>query len=420
MNKTHLRLSSLAAISMALATGNAIAQDEDFFVRDKYEAVTDRGQSEYDPEAIRSGSWLIRPELGLTAGATSNLFATGQNEVDDFFINAVPSVSINSDWGRNSLGVRGSIDHIEYGDTSSESRTNYSLGADGSVEASSSLSFFGSLQADDLTEPRSNIASLQNANEPVNYTRVGGEAGAQYQSGRLRVGGSVGVQSYDYDDVSVTVGGLPVSQDQDFRDRDEITSRVRVSYAVERDWALFGEIIHGESEYDQQGTVSRDSSSTTFRAGSDFELQSLLRGVIGVGVFNSDFDDPSIGEVEGFSVDGNLQWFVTQLTTVSFGAGREVIDPGLIQTAAAIRTSGSVRADHELRRNLLISGEARYTEFEFENINRADDRWDLRAGATWKVNRNVWVNGSYQLTDQSSNVQDFTDNRLLIGLRIFP
>ena len=108
------------------------------------------------------------------------------------------------------------------------------------------------------------------------------------------------------------------------------------------------------------------------------------------------------------------------MTTVSFGAGREVIDPGLIQTAAAIRTSGSVRADHELRRNLLVSGEARYTEFEFENINRADDRWDLRAGATWKVNRNVWVNGSYQLTDQSSNVQDFTDNRLLIGLRIFP
>ena len=110
----------------------------------------------------------------------------------------------------------------------------------------------------------------------------------------------------------------------------------------------------------------------------------------------------------------------SQLTTISLGAGRIVIDPGLVQSNAAIRTNVSARADHELRRNWVISGEARFTNFDFQNIDRNDDRWNLRAATTWKLNRNIWVNGSYQLTDQSSNVQDFTENRVLIGLRIFP
>jgi hypothetical protein len=108
------------------------------------------------------------------------------------------------------------------------------------------------------------------------------------------------------------------------------------------------------------------------------------------------------------------------LTTLSFGAGRGVIDPGLSQSNAAVRTNVSARADHELRRNVIVSGEARFTNFDFENVDRNDDRWNLRAGATWKVNPNLWVDGSYELTDQSSNVQDFTENRFLVGLRIFP
>ena len=60
------------------------------------------------------------------------------------------------------------------------------------------------------------------------------------------------------------------------------------------------------------------------------------------------------------------------------------------------------------------------TQFEFENFARSDDRWNFRASTTWKVNRNLWVDGSYELTDQTSDVQDFSENRFLVGLRIFP
>ena len=111
---------------------------------------------------------------------------------------------------------------------------------------------------------------------------------------------------------------------------------------------------------------------------------------------------------------------MTQLTTLSGGAQRNVIDPGLVLSNAAIETTVSARADHELRRNLILTGETQFTNFDFENIDRDDDRITARVGATWKINPNIWLDGSYELTDQSSNVQDFSENRVLFGLRIFP
>lgn len=411
---------AFALIGVLATSGPAHAQGEDFFVRDKYQAVTARSQSEYDPIRIRSGGFEISPEVRFNAGFTDNLFATDQNQVDDFFVGIIPSIDFNSTWSRHALGFGGRIDHIEYGDVDSESRTNLMLNANGGLDVTSEFTLFGNFLFDDLTEPRSNVSSVQNASEPVEYTRAGGEVGANYQAGRLRVNAGVGLVSTDYDDVELDTGLI---QDQDFRDNDTLSAKLRVAYAVQRDWAVFTEVNRREAEYDPPSvfsSITRDFTDTSVRAGLDFELQALIRGDVGIGYFQSEFDEPTFPDVDGLSVDANMQWFITQLTTLNFSAGRSIFDPGLVQTSGAVRTNVSARADHELRRNILVSGEVAFTNFEFENFARSDDRWSLRTSATWKVNRNLWLDGSYRLTDQSSTVQDFTENRLLFGLRIFP
>jgi len=421
MTNSDIKFGALLALSFALGTGTVAAQeDEDFFIRDKYEAVTERAQPEFDPLPVRVGAFEARPELGFSAGFTDNLFAVGVNEIDDTFVGFAPQVELDSTWSRHALGFRAVLDHLEYSDISSESRTNFGLGADGRIDASSNVSLFGSVRFDDLTEPRSNIASLQNASEPVEYSRVGGEAGFLYESGRIKFRTALGLETFDFDDIELN-GGL--IQDQDFRDRDETTLSGRLSYAVERDWAVFGEVIRTENDYDPPNifnAFNRDSQGTIARVGTDFELSSLMRGDIGIGYQQYEYDDPAFEDVDGLSVAANLQWFVTQLTTITGGAQRTVIDPGLVLSNAAIESSVSARADHELRRNVILTGEARFTNFDFESINRDDDRFTAKVGATWKVNPNIWLDGSYELTDQSSNVQDFTENRVLFGLRIFP
>lgn len=421
MTKYSIKCSVLVAMGIALGTGAVAAQeDEDFFIRNKYEAVTDRAQPEFDPLPIRVGAFEARPEVNFAAGFTSNLFAVSDNEVDDTFIGVAPKLSLDSTWSRHALNLSGVVDHLEYSDTDSESRTNLSLLADGRIDASNAVTIFGAAQFDDLVEPRSNIASLVGAAEPVEFSRSGGEVGLQYQTGRLRVRGAVGLLNFDFEDVELNNG---LVQDQDFRDRDQTSITGRLSYAVERDWAIFAEATRTENDYDPPNifnAFNRDSTGTIVRVGTDFELRSLLRGDIGIGYQQYEYDDVLFEDVDGLSVEGNLQWFVTQLTTVSAGARRAVIDPGLVVTNAAVESSLNVRADHELRRNVILTGETRFTNFDFENINRDDDRINVRLGATWKMNPNIWLDSSYELTDQSSNVQDFSENRFLIGLRIFP
>jgi len=421
MTNSDIKYGALLALSFTMGTGTVAAQDgEDFFIRDKYEAVTERVQEEFDPLPVRIGAFEARPEVNFSAGFTDNLFASTADEIDDSFVGFAPTVDLTSTWSRHALGVSATLDHLEYSDTDSESRTNLVLGADGRIDASQTVALFGSAGIEDLTEPRSNIASLQNAAEPVEFSRARGEAGIQYESGRIKARGAFGFATLDYDDIELSNGLI---QDQDFRDRDETRLEGRFSYAVERDWALFAEAIYAENDYDPPNIFNaqnRDSQGTTVRVGSDFELASLLRGDIGIGYQQFEYDDPSFETVDGLSVAGNLQWFVTQLTTVSGGAQRNVIDPGLVLSNAAVETTVSARADHELRRNLIISGETNFTNFDFENIDRNDDRFTAKVGATWKINPNIWLDGSYELTDQSSNVQDFSENRVLFGLRIFP
>ncbi len=421
MSIRKFRFGAVIALSVALGASGALAQDdEDFFVRDKYQAVTDRPQPEYDPRAVRVGTFEAQPEIRFSSGITDNLFATSTNETDDTFVGFSPSLDLRSTWARHALAFDATLDHLEYSDVSSESRTNFGVGANGRLDASASLSLVGALQLRDLTEPRSNIASVQNAAEPVEFTSTGGEAGFDYQSGRVKLRGRLAYQSFDFDDIELN-GGL--IQDQDFRDHDETIVSGRASFAVERDWALFIEAIHAQYDYDPPSifnAFNRDYQSSIVRVGADFELTSLLRGDIGAGYQLTEYDDPFFENVEGVSVAGNLQWFVTQLTTVTAGVSRDVIDPGLVLSNAAVESSILLRADHELRRNFILTGETRFTNFDFESIARDDDRFSAKFGATWKINPNMWLDGSYELTDQSSNVQDFTENRVLVGLRIFP
>ena len=111
---------------------------------------------------------------------------------------------------------------------------------------------------------------------------------------------------------------------------------------------------------------------------------------------------------------------LTDSTTLSAEAGRSVIDPGLALTNAAIETGASVRLEQGLTPKFFLSGEAGFTQYAFETIDRDDDRLELRVGANWKINPSIWLEGGYEVIDQTSDVQAFTDNRMMLKMRIFP
>lgn len=415
------------AASLAVSTsflGAQAQEDDSFFARGRYTAVAERQQPEFDPEPLRAGAWQYRPELEAGIGYTSNLFATTDNEVDDFFGVLAPRLNGRSDWTRHELGFDLFARHTEYFDTGDDSNTAYGASANGRLDVNSRFSLTGGARAETFFEPRTAISNLPDALEPVEANRVGAEVGGNYEFGRVQLRGRIGIDTYDYEDVQRRSGG---TADQDFRDRDETVGTLRAAYAFERDWAVFAEARLIDRSYDNNTVTgetetpfNRDSQGTVFLIGTDFELPVLLRGEFAIGFQSFEYDDARFSDVDGLSVDARVQWFVSQLTTLTADANRSVIDPGLFGEASATETRLALRADHELLRNLILFGQIGMANYEFENLNRDDDRFDLGAGLTYKLNKRAWVETAYRYVNQDSDVQDFTDNRLTVTLKLFP
>ena len=124
-------------------------------------------------------------------------------------------------------------------------------------------------------------------------------------------------------------------------------------------------------------------------AGANFELSNVTRGEIGVGYLRQSYDDPAFKDIEGFGARGQVEWFPTQLTTVTFTASRVIEDSGIPGSAGYINTSLGAQIDHELLRNVILTGQLAWGDDDYDTLDREDKR--LRAGvsATYLLNRGV-------------------------------
>ena len=311
-------------------------------------------------------------------------------------------------------------DHREYSDLSDESRTNLKIKLRGRLDLGEKTSLVVQLSGVDETEDRLNPSNVPSSLEPNEFTRIGGSIGLGHQAGRVQVQTKLGFASYDFDDAELE-GDL--FQDQDFRDRDEFTATGRAAYAVSPSNAVYAQAKLVQADYAAPNVFNafnRDHTGTVFMVGTDFELGDQMRGDLGLGYQHYAYDDAAFEDISDFAFAGHIDWQLADRTTLSVDAERVVIDPGVALSNAAIETGGRVRLEQGLTSKLSLNGEAGFAQYAYETIDRDDDRVDLQIGAHWKINPSIWLEGGYQVIDQTSDVQSFTDNRALLKMRIFP
>jgi hypothetical protein len=59
-------------------------------------------------------------------------------------------------------------------------------------------------------------------------------------------------------------------------------------------------------------------------------------------------------------------------------------------------TSAQLQVDHELRRNILLQGLAGFTNASYFQQGGNQNEFSVGANATWLINRNMRLTGSYQ------------------------
>jgi hypothetical protein len=411
------------ALSTAVATMAvpvALAQSADNpFLRGRYTAVTERPQPDFDPEVVRAGAFEIWSSLSLSAEYNDNIFASETNEESDTILRVRPQVDVRSNWSSHQLNAGVAVDHKEYASNDSETVTDYSAYVGGRLDVQRSFSLNGRVNTAHITEERYEPASASSA-EPAQYDVLGANVGASYQRDRLQLSGTVGTREEDFDSAF------------NFRDVTDTFYSGRAAYAISPDVAFFVQGRQDDFDYDQIGTdPSRDGKRTTLQLGTSFELAAPFRGEIAIGSVEDDKD--ARPDTDGLSVDGQLMWFPTQLTTVTFNASRGVFDPGLVTSASATRTNFSVHADHELLRNVVLFGTVGFGTYEFEGtvvgppvreFDREDEFTDVALGAGYKLNKHARIDAGYRLHSQDSSGLDadrnLDQNIFSISLKLFP
>lgn len=409
--------SAVCALAAAAVATPADAQ-QGSFVRDHNKSVHERAVDEHMPLGIHTGSFLMLPRLDLGVEFNDNIYAATSNETDDTIFTVAPSVEFDSQWSVHRLNLYGGVVSRNFMDASDDNVTDWRLGADGQLDIRRDTYATGHLFTGRTHEPRNTASGPANLREPIEYKYTNFGAALVHDVNRLR--GSLGFDfnKFDYKDGQIIAG--PVF-DQDFRDHDALDVTGRLDYAISPDTALFGSVTHRTRDY-KISTPDRDSEGWRYLVGANFDLSANLRGEVGVGYQNTSYDNPAFRDVDGFTANGRVEWFPTQLTTLTFTGVRDTIESDVNGASSIDRTGASARIDHELRRDIVLNGEFEYNQDDYQAVDRQDDISRGELGVDWYVNRLVTAGAAYQHTTQNSSGlnrnRDFDVNQVMFTISL--
>lgn len=378
--------------------------------------VKERKRPELDPVGLRQGNVFFYPSISVAEAYVSNVFATENNETDDFVTYVTPALNVQSmgtegSWWaavKADVGLYASETDENFVDGSARVGARYDVIADGTVD--------GSLGYARLHEDRSSPDDA-GGSEPTVYYRGDANAGYTHRFNRLNAGIGLVARHFDYDDTDI-VGG---SRDNSDRNRLETEEAVRLGYEVSPDMEVFGRgaLIQWtyEDDTDRNG-IDRNANGYRVDAGVSANLTGLLTVEATVGYLTMDYDDDNLSSTEGVAAGVRAIWNVTRLTTITATLDREVQATTVNGASSRFDTLSEVQVDHELLRDLIVSAKAGYLNSDFDGTNREDDRFNFGVSADYYVTQGVKLSASATRDERDSNATgaDFTRDVVLFRL----
>lgn len=380
-------LSLFAASLVALAPVHALAQTTDPVPQ----SVRDRPHPELDPQGTRLGGFTLNATLDLSVSGTDNVFAAASgSEFDDTIYTVNPMARLSSNWSRHELVFEGNYSSRTYDDFDSEDADEHSLRAAGRLDVGDSTSIRASARTAHQVTPRTDPDSPF-VGAPVEYDRDELAAGIEHRFARMRIRADVRHNDYDYDIVNS-------------RDNEEtvFSGRAEVEVTPRIGFLLRGMV----DERDYDNTPALNSEGTQVLAGVTVNTD-LMRGELAVGQFERDYDGAGVGSFDGLAIAGELEWYITQLTTITLNARRDADDQVGVTTNYPFETMEyGARIDHELQRNVILTAGVRNGERDYDTLDRDDEYTNFEVGADYILNRRASLRLRYEHDEVESSGAD--------------
>ena len=414
-----MRIWSMIAVSSALllsagaATAQTLIQVPDFgapeiYGRGKNTSVLERDRKDYQALGIHSGGFTIYPRLVVSGETNDNIYAAADNapaplhKASDTIVNIVPSFIAQSNWGRHSVTVTGTLNQALFNHYKAENTTAWTLTGNGRIDVhdQSYINIGGDIQHQ--FEARGSQVNVIDTVHPVSYDVQGVYVRGLYGQDRFRGAIDATYRAFQYQNQNDTSGVLVVENQRNFNDD---TVAGRLDYALTPDEALFGKVTYSNTRYLHGAAFDkRDSTQSNVIVGGNFDITGLARGEIGVGYVSRDYKSAKYKGVSGASVAAKVEYFPTQLLTLTLVGQRQVTDASFSSTGGYFQNTVTAEADYELRRNIILSGAGGYETDQFTGLSRTDTVWNGQLQGRYFLTREVGVGAKLSYVKRDSSL----------------
>ncbi len=371
----------------------------------------------YEPTGIRLGTFVLKPSLTQGLGYERN--RSGNTSTSRTFSQTGIRGSLTSDWSRHQLTIDAEGIYQRNlsgtGETEPQVRINGDLRLDLSDDTIANITGGYAFERESSSDPN----AVSGASSQSGVQTLTGGASVTRDFGLIRGTLGADVQRTIYGSATASNGG---KLDQSFRNYTEGTLTGRIGYELSPALIPYLEASVGRAAYDEKLSAGYERSFSTLgaRAGLEVDLGEKLRGDLGFGYKRAKFDDSRLAALEGFTMDGTVQWSPQRGTDLRLGLRTELEPSATGSDSGYVSYGATADLTHELRDNLVARLNAAYTLRDFSAASTANqDIYMIGTGLTWNINRWLAMTGdvSYELTRQA-RASDTGVTRAGIGLTI--
>ncbi len=413
LDRSWCVLASAAALAFtlpSLAQAQQTVLSTTYFDRTNNVGVRDRSRPDYSALGINVGAFVVHPSLTIAPEYDDNIFASHSDQTSDLVTAIEPSVQIRSNWVRNEVDAYAQLVSDVYASHSGENTTDYQIGGSGRLDVFRASDVTASFSYSHSTESRTAEDADNAASSPVQYDQIVGSLGALQTLNRLRFSETFDVQRLSFQNTTTFNGA---ALDQGFRDDTEYDLLGRADYALDPEISVFVSGTVNTRVYDEkppQTSIDRSSSGFQTTVGTDFDLTRLARGQFQVGYLSQHYVSGLFHPVSGPAAQARIEYFLSDLTTITFHLNRSVFDAQDPTAISVLQTATGLQVDQELLRNLILSAQLNYETDSFKGIDRTDDRFSTSLSGTYLLNRHLGLTAEYSFLGQTSSGSSKTTN----------
>lgn len=369
--------------------------------------VTDRVHPRLVPLGTKYSSYDIYPSLSLTSQYDDNVRSNNNSRRSSLLWVTSPQIFAISNWNRHQIELGLQADIGRYTDLISENYEDWEVSLKGTYELDAETRILGAgkISRDHLERSAPTDA---NGLEPTKQLNSSLSIEYQQTKGQFNFSLNTSLAFLNFDDVPAIQAGVPITLNQDDRDRSNYKTSLRLGYQPFLNQEYYMQVSRETRSYKNlQDTINLDRTSTGYEvtAGFQTDFNGIYFGDVYVGYKWQDYKD-TFADIKTPVLGVDLHWNPTLLTSISLATKRttnEALNPAF---SGYVSTGTKLSIAHELHREVVLKFSANQVKDEYKSrgaSRREDSTIEFSLGASYSLDRETYTSLEYFRGKRSSD-----------------